>query len=132
MQTITRIYITRGDNLYNEDGARCDKAVALEFNKKLYWANYSFATLRELSYHLECYGIHLDHSTGQWGMWEVDEYTGERGATLNKRITKIGKHHDDVFSANSSYMKRSVMDENGNCFWDVFDLKQQLQAEEGA
>ena len=46
---VTRLYVTRGDNLFNHDGVKCDKFTGLEINNQIYWMNLSFANVKQLS-----------------------------------------------------------------------------------
>ena len=106
---LERIYTTRGDNLVDYAGCKCDKAFALQFDGKLYWVNKSFGRFSELESFFLNFGVYLSEK-GRYGFLEA-----RGGATLDKRVTKIAAHHDDVFSSESSYYKRSV--KASNSFW---------------
>lgn len=106
---LERIYVTRGDNLVDHAGCKWDKAFALQFDGKLYWVNKSFGRLWELESFFLNFGVYLDEK-GRYG------FLNEKGgASLDKKVTKIAAHHDDVFSSGSSYHKRSV--KASNSFW---------------
>ena len=106
---LERIYVTRGDNLVDHAGCKCDKAFALQFDGKLYWVNRSFGRFSELESFFLNFGVYLDEK-GRYG------FLNEKGgASLDKKVTKIAAHHDDVFSSGSSYHEKSV--EASNSFW---------------
>ena len=106
---LQRIYATRGDNLVDYAGCKNDKAFALQFDGKLYWVNKSFGRFSELEDFFLNFGVYLSEK-GRYGFLEA-----RGGATLDKSVTKIAAHHDDVFSSESSYYKRSV--KASNSFW---------------
>ena len=106
---LERIYVTRGDNLVDHVGCKCDKAFALQFDGKLYWVNRSFGRFSELESFFLNFGVYLDEK-GRYGFLDRNG-----GASLDKKVTKIAAHHDDVFSSGSSYHKRSV--NASNSFW---------------
>ena len=112
---LQRIYTTRGDNLVDHVGCKCDKAFALQFDGKLYWVNESFGRLSELESFFLNFGVYLDEK-GRYG------FLNEKGgASLDKKVTKIAAHHGDVFSSGSSYHKRSVGASN-NFWWSQEEL----------
>ena len=112
---LERIYVTRGDNLVDHVGCKCDKALALQFDGELYWVNKSFGRFSELESFFLNFGVYLDEK-GRYGF--LDE---KGGASLDKKVTKIAAHHDDVFSNESSYYKRSVKGRN-RFWWDQEEL----------
>lgn len=132
MKTIERIYITKGDNIFNFDGVRADKAWAIVIDGKVYWADSSFDTTEVLGFRLERIGVVIEpRKSGaiDFGQW-VNKPDGGRKAVIDKRVTKISKHHDDVFNETSSYMKRAVKNSNGSYFWNPNDLWDLIYSEE--
>ena len=112
---LQRIYTTRGDNLVDHVGCKCDKAFALQFDGKLYWVNKSFGRFSELESFFLNFGVYLDEK-GRYGF-----LNGSGGASLDERVTKIAAHHDDVFSSESFYCKKSVRASN-SFWWDQEEL----------
>ena len=112
---LQRIYVTRGDNLVDYDGVKCDKAFALQIDGKLYWVNKSFGRLSELQSFFLNLGVYLSEE-GRFGFLD-----NNGGASLDKKVTKIAAHHDDIFSSGSSYDKRSVRGSE-NFWWREEEL----------
>lgn len=119
MLNIERIYTTRGDNLYDADGIKCDKAWAVVIDSKIYWVDGIFANIDELRWRLERLGVGIMKCGKRWRWGLVDEFGS---ATMTNSITTISKHHDDIFTQGSTYMKKSVMNEEGGLWWDINDL----------
>lgn len=122
---IEQVYITRGDNLYNDEGIQCDKCFGLVIEGQIHWIDSSFATLDELSTKL--YGFGVSASGMQWGT--IDE---NGRAVLEHKMTKIGKHQDDIFDGKSSYMKRSKRKECGSIWWSMAEFKETYLIDEAA
>lgn len=113
---VEKVYITRGDNCYDSDGIKCDKAYGLVIEGKIHWIDQSFATLDELSSKL--YGFGVSASGTAWGT--IDE---NGRAVLEHTMTKIGKHHDDIFTSESFYMKASKRKACGSIWWKPAEIK---------
>ena len=119
---IEKIYTTRGDNVY-EDGVKCDKAIGIVIEGKIHWLDKSFSTPRTLSTAVMSYGISMNDK-GYWGV--IDE---NGSAILEHKLTKISKHHDDVFSNESGYIKRAKRNSEGSFWWkpaEIFSTYPQL------
>lgn len=113
---VEKVYITRGDNVFDHNGIKCDKAYGLVIEGKIHWIDQSFATLDELSSKL--YGFGVSASGMAWGV--IDE-AGR--AVLEHRMTKIGKHQDDIFDSKSFYMKSSKRKACGSVWWTPAEIK---------
>lgn len=113
---VERIYVTKGDNTTNDDGVKCDKMVGIVVDGMIHWMDYEFASLRELGYRVTGLNIHLS-DCGSWGI--LDEYGS---ATLDKKITKIKHHHDDLWSDQYSYKKRTKLNAAGTTYWNWGEL----------
>lgn len=118
-QLIERIYVTRGDNLTNGEGIRSDKCYGLQIKGQILWFNDSFARLSELSYKLRPLDLAVTDG-GHWGYWADGE------ATIDKKVTRISQHHDDVFSSGSSYIKKSLQAPHGNYWWRMEQVTEYL------
>lgn len=114
---IERIYITKGDNLTNEEGLKCDKMVGVVVDGAIHWMDYGFATLDELSGWMGIIGISMN-SDGKWGVQDEDGC-----ATLDQRVTKIRHHHDDLWLDKYSYKKRTKLNRAGKTFWDWCEFR---------
>ena len=118
---ITRIYVTKGDNIYHGN-VTCDKCICLEIGKKLYWLEDEFANISSIEYRLEQYfGIALSNNRKYFGVF------ADKTAIMDRPITRITKHHDDVFIESSSYVKRSVKNQYGNYWWKMDELKKFIE-----
>lgn len=122
MKKIERIYITKGDNLFNHEGLKCDKTLGIVIDGSIYWLNQSFARLNELEDQLRYnLGIAISCDQKKFGVFENDT------AYMNKNVTRISQHHDDVFSNKSSYIKRAVRNPaNGHYWWHFDELRELL------
>lgn len=126
-KVIERIYVTKGDNLFNFEGLKCDKCIGLQIDGKIYWLNHTFARLNELADQLRYnFGISISCDQKKFGVFdEVEKDT----AYINKNVTRINHHHDDVFSNKSSYIKRAVRQpETGFYWWHFDELRNFLQS----
>lgn len=123
---IKKIYVTQGDNLFNSDGIRCDKRVALNIDGKIYWLNYNFAKISDLDYVLSQFGVAI---TGKdWYPICYDENNKFIPATP-KSFSRIQHHHDDIFNPKYRYLRNSVPvpnTETMTLFWDVNVLRNHL------
>lgn len=114
---VERIYVTRGDNSYDEDNVKNDKMIGIVIKGDIYWLERDFARFSELSYELAGFNI-LITEDGRWGVTDEDGRT-----VLANKVTKISKHHDDILSEKSSYLKRSKRnDSNGRLFWETHEV----------
>lgn len=118
MKQIERIYITKGDNSYNHAGVKSDKACAIQIDGRLYWINQSFAHLRELESEFRTLGVIFSCDYKKFGVHSVTE----EWTSLNKNITRIPHHHDDIFSDKSGYIKRAERSPKGAYWWYVEDI----------
>lgn len=112
---VERIYTTKGDNLC-DDGIKNDKAIAIVIKGGIFWLERSFARLSELEYLLHSFNISILED-GQWGVKDEDG-----SVTFTNKITKISKHHDDIWSEDSSYIKKAVRTAGGGVFWTVLEV----------
>lgn len=122
-QNVERVYLTRGDNLFDEDGISCDKAVGIQVKGLIYWIDESWAVLNDLDWVLDPFNLALAK-----GKNTVYFY---KGVTINdttnfkdgKPCTKISKHLDDIFTTGSSYMAKSARHgEKNSIWWGVDEL----------
>lgn len=119
---VTRLYVTRGDNLVNYDGVKSDKFAGLEINNQIYWMNLSFANVKQLSGSLFDF-IHIEE---KW----FASVSGKKGDRKEiKSITKINCHHDDIFESNKKYLKKAVRNPyaNDSLWWTPSDLRQHFK-----
>lgn len=124
---IERIYTTKGDNSYNFDGIKNDKMVGVVIKGDIYWLQDEFATLHEIQYLLARFNIRIS-TCGRWGVTDSEGRT-----TYTDAITKIAKHHDDVFSDGSSYVKRAkTNDAKNSIWWTVEEVINEFFAEDNA
>lgn len=123
MKTIERIYITKGDNVYDSEGRTCDKAWGIKVNGKVYWCDSSFATIEQLEWKLNSLGVMVSNTSrgAKWGQLE-DDGDGRKVARVCNPITRINKHQDDVFSSESGYIKKAIKDSEGSYWWRLSDL----------
>ena len=117
---IDRIYVTRGDNLYDYDGIKCDKFFGLAIKGKIYWMNHTFGTMQQLESQLSTLGVHMNEK-GRWGQLKEDGW-----ATLEHSVTRITKHHDDIFTPTTKYLKDAEFFSEGMIWWYLKDLKAKL------
>ena len=108
---IERIYTTKGDNSYNFDNIKNDKMVGVVIDSDIYWLQDEFATYREIQFLLARFNV-LISECGRWGATDNDGRT-----VYTNTITRISKHHDDVFSDGSSYVRRAMTNEAKNSMW---------------
>lgn len=115
---IERIYITRGDNTYNSDNVKSDKLMGIVIAGSIHWIDDEFACATQLSGLLERLNVILS-SNGRWGVMDDN-----CSATLDQRVTKISRSHDDIFSAKSSYIKRTKRTDAGKLYWTWAELEE--------
>lgn len=131
MKQVERIYLTRGDNVTDSEGRKTDKCCAVQIEGKLYWLSQSFASPEELEGELRNIGVAIMQVRGKRGLeWKwgvVDKESGE--ATCGNNFSSITKHHDDVFSQDSSYLKRTVRTGVGSLWWTATSLSAVLNGE---
>ena len=113
---IERIYTTKGDNVTDHHNVICDKGVGVVIGGDIYWLEDSFARFSDLEYLLSRFNVIIS-DCGQWGV--KDEY---QSVTFTNRVTKLTKHHDEIWCKDSSYAKRSKRNAEGRAFWKVVDL----------
>lgn len=114
---VERIYITRGDNVYNDAGVKCDKMIGLMMQGKIHWLDDSVADINEVCGRLANFNVSLS-SRGTFGSSE------ENGDTyFDKKVTKIKHHHDDMFSDKYSYNKLTMKTPSGSYWWDWTELR---------
>lgn len=120
---VNRIYVTRGDNLTDMFGAKCDKMVALEIEGGLYWMDFDIARTLELKSHL------WDLiETVMGGKYFVSKFGKEGDRKPLKSFTKITCHHDDIFEESRQYHKKTVYNPNtGKLWWSVSELRNHFQ-----
>lgn len=120
---IEQIYTTKGDNLYNHDNIKCDKMIGLVIKGQIYWLQDSFANLYEIEHLLHRLNVTIS-KCGRWGATDEDGST-----TYTNSITKLNKHHDDLFSDKSNYVKRAKFNEsNGkrSLWWTINEVVNEL------
>ena len=129
MKQVERIYITKGDNVFDSDGIKCDKCCAVQIEGKLYWLSQAFASIGELEGQLEALGVasmKVRTKSGldwKWGIRDEEGY-----ATCSKPFTRIAKHHDDIFSLDTPHMAKTVRNGVGSIWWTA---NQVMVAENG-
>lgn len=117
LNQVERIYVTRGDNTYDDAGVKCDKFMGVTINGEIHWVDHSFAYLHELEHQLSALNVEFCFSAKRWGIRD------EKGsAYLSNTITTVKPHHDDMFAKDSFYMKRTKEQPNGKRFWKLSDL----------
>ena len=114
---VERVYITRGDNVYNEAGVKCDKMMGVMIKGEIHWIDRSFAYLYELENRLESMNIMFCANSSRWGTMDA-----EFSARLINKITPIKAHHDDIFTDDSYYMKLTKVRDNGSIWWKLNDF----------
>lgn len=120
---IEKIYITKGDNLYNDDNIKCDKMIGVVIKGQIYWLQDSFASLHEIKYLLHRLNVTIS-KCGRWGATDKDGST-----TYTNSVTKLSKHHDDLFSDKSNYLKRAKCNESKgkrSIWWAVSEVVNEL------
>lgn len=93
---IERIWLTKGDNLFNANDEKCDRMLILKINGKIYFTDFSGA-YPDAIYYLQWFSKYFYASkfnkTLRWGLYNSD------GVVYNiKPITLVKHHHDDLFS----------------------------------
>ena len=120
---VNRIYVTRGDNVTDMFGAKCDKMVALEIEGGLYWMDFDITRTSELKSNL------WDFVETVMGGKYFASKTGKEGDRKPlKPFTKITCHHDDIFEESRPYHKKTVYNPNtGKLWWSVSELRNHFQ-----
>lgn len=113
---IERIYTTKGDNVVDHHGVICDKGVGVVIDGDIYWLEDSFAKFSELSFLLHKFNIVIS-DCGQWGVKDESQ-----SVTFTNKVTKLKKHHDDLWCEDSNYAKRAKRTSAGRLFWEKEDL----------
>lgn len=109
---INKIYFTRGDNGYN-------KCAGIGIGDKIYWIKGQFSNLDDLSQKLDPLGVSISRQ-GDWGFWDGIS------APLNKRVTHIRHHIEEVFEKESFYVKNAQFAPDSTLWWSVDDIKMQI------
>lgn len=115
---VERIYITRGDNTYNQRGATDDKAVGLVFEEDIYWLKSKrggVAGISDVSKELEALNV-LALGNDRWGIMD------ETGNASLKTTTRIPTNHEEVFENDSKYMQRTIRRRDGSIWWTAEEL----------
>lgn len=131
---IKRVYFTKGDNWTNDDGIKNDKKLAILLSDDtLYWLSKDFTHAEEVNNSMLFDFIHVHNSFKNNLVWSkcVARHANQRDYSDQKAITKINKHHDDIFTDGSSYMKKSVKSPTGSIFWEMSELHQELMEKVG-
>lgn len=123
---IERVYITRGDNCYNEEGVKNDKMIGIVINNVIHWMDDEFAYLHELEGRLAQIHAHL-FDKGSYGVMSSAKaqfsVTDDNGtAAPSFKVTKITCHHDNIFLDRHSYNKRSKLNKAGARWWSWLEL----------
>ena len=125
MSKVQKVYLTRGDNTYDDEGFKCDKCCAVQIDGSIYWLSQSFSKPSELAGQLQLLGVGIGENFDKGSRYPAWGNIGEDGwATLDHRMIKLTKHHDDIFSDKSSYMKKSVRNPAGSLWWTASALKE--------
>ena len=114
---VERIYITRGDNLYDENGVKCDKMIGLMMQGKIHWLDDGIANINEIAGRLANFNVSVSLS-GKFGNIQ-DNYE----CYFDKRITKVKHHHDDIFSDRYRYDSLTMKTPTGSIWWDLVELR---------
>lgn len=129
MKQVERIYITKGDNIVDSDGIKCDKCCAVQIEGKLYWLSQAFASIGELEGQLNDLNVGFMKVRTKSGLdWKWGIRDEEGSALCSKPFTRIAKHHDDIFYAGSNYMQKMVRNGIGSMWWTA---NQVMVAEKG-
>lgn len=123
MKQVERIYITKGDNVFDSDGIKCDKCCAVQIEGKLYWLSQAFASIGELESQLNGLNVGVmkvrTNSGWEWKWGARDE---EGSALCSKSFTRIAKHHDDIFSLDTPHMAKTVRNGVGSIWWTATQI----------
>lgn len=118
---VERVYITRGDNGYNQHGHKCDKAAGVMINGDIYWLQKGgIAYPSEVREDLKLLNvtIYKDNHLGEfcWGVLD------KANSFTSKKVTRISKHIEEVFDADSHYIKKCIRKDNGSIWWSAAEL----------
>ena len=108
MIKINKIYLSKGDNLYNGN-TTCDKFIGIEVDEGIYWIDTSLESTEDI-YPILSY---------------LYKREGEYSYTVPK-ITKLSKHHDDMFT-NTKYIKNAIKTSDNKLWWKISELKTQYE-----
>lgn len=114
---VERIYVTRGDNLYNDVGVKCDKFMGVMIKGKIHWLASSFTYVCELEHQLNALNVTFCPTMRKWGVRDTDGV-----AWLNNNITTVKPHHDDMFDEGSYYAKHTKQKRDGDTWWTLWDI----------
>lgn len=127
---ISRIYLSRGDNVINHAGVRCDKFFGIRLKTgAIYW----FDVLHSLSNAEELSGLLFNTVRCCVNDIRSYSYSYEKGQSNKKisfytkdgyhevPITQVKLHHDDFFN-DTVYIKNAVKKPNGYLWWTINDL----------
>lgn len=124
MSKVQKVYLTRGDNTYDDEGFKCDKCCAVQIDGSIYWLSQAFSRPFELVSELSILGVGIGDIFKGGSSYPAWGNIGEDGwASLDHRMIKLTKHHDDLFSEESSYMKKTVRNAQGSLWWTARALK---------
>lgn len=128
-----RVYITKGDNLYNDNNVKKDKRMGfLTHDNRLYWIDYNFTEGEEINNTAvgEIFCILKSHRNKlQWAFASEEDSTNRTFCfEPENQVTRLTGHHDDLFNPNSSYMKKSVITPAGSLFWEPHELVTEFKA----
>lgn len=120
---VNRIYVTRGDNVTDMFGSKCDKMVALEIDGGLYWMDFDITRTSELK--MKLYDF---IETVMGGKYFASKSGKEGDRKPLKPFTKITCHHDDIFEEGRPYHKKTIYNQNtGKLWWSVSELRSHFQ-----
>lgn len=138
---VARFYISRGDNVINDKGRKADKFFGIELKDgRIYWVNKSVDGVETMFNYLRMifteqstaaaqgkaiqlvHGFKMRPRTSSPVCW-LFENNQNLGAYIP--ITKIAKHHDEVFTFGNKYYANAVRwykdnhDESGNIWFNI-------------
>lgn len=95
---IERIWLTKGDNLTDDDGRKADRMLILKINGNIYFSDF-YGTKNEAITYLKQFSHFFRVATTNKGaiLWGVVDKWAEY-VEFTHRVTLCNTHHDDLLS----------------------------------
>lgn len=116
---VERIWITRGDNVFDYTGEKSDKMLILQIDGGIYFTDFSGTTEQACDY-LNDLAKHILATVDRGVLWwgNVADARANGSVLLDKRVTVTKHHHDDIFNKKPFC---NFVENNGGTRWHSID-----------
>lgn len=128
----SRLYITKGKSSPNGFGRCSDKALGLEYKKRIFWLNVGdVSCVADKIIELMALNIKLESDREWRNMVKIDDRNWTNADGEIRKVTFLRKNEEDIFAEDSQYTKKAMKKENGSIWWSVPEVQHYLNNEQG-